>query len=63
MLQAHNQAIPKWAIYSFYIQNQKTMVSYNNCENFKRFPHLVLEIFEIKNFIIFQILKKYFHKR
>ena len=54
-LKAHNQVIPKWAIFGFYIKNQKILVSYNNCENFKGFPYLVLEIFEIKVFMIFHI--------
>ena len=53
LLKARNQVIPKWAIFGFYIKNQKILVSYKCCENFKRFPHLVLEIFEIKVFTIF----------
>ena len=51
-LKAHKQVIHKWAIYRFYVQNQKILVSYNNCENFKGFSCLVLEIFEIKVLMI-----------
>ena len=54
-LKTHNQVIPKWAIYGFYIKNRKIWRSYNYWKNFKRFPCLVFEIIEVKVFTRFHI--------